>query len=827
MPPDFGSEPRVTVIILNFNGARHLEACFASLEALDYPAVELMLADNGSRDGSVALVRRRFPRVRVFELGANLGFAPAYNRAVKSVDTRYVAFLNNDTRVAPSWLSELVDAARRHGAAAAAATILDWEGARIDFVGGLPTAIGHSWQIDYGQPVGGTYPERRLLFGCGGSVLIDRDTFVSAGGFDDDFFAYFEDVDLGWRMNVLGHSTVFAPRAITYHRLHGTFGSMAHALRLRLYERNALALISKNYSDEMLAAVLPAAVGLTLARNLETAPLDGSQIRFGAASPPTAAMPSQLVAALLALEDFARWLPALREKRARIQAARRIPDAQILPLLPEPLKLHDAGDQYRETALALIRDFRIAERFGLPSPAPRVFVAGRPNLLEPELSAAPAEPRVSVVVLTASGATHLPDCLDSLRGHDWPAHRTEVIVVDNGSSTDPTPIAEQHYPGVKVVRTGRNLGFSAGNNAGARAATGDYVVFLNDDTRVDAAWLDELVGVAERRRAGCVGALMVDWSGARIDFAGGLVNFEGRGFATHYDEPVAAVEPVEEPVLFACGGAVLFRRDVFASAGGWDEPTFAYYEDVEFGWRLWLLGHEVWLAPKAIVYHKHHGTSGAGDAARIRAFERNGLRMIYALLETERLERVLPAALLMAADRALLQTPFSRAAENGAAAGHRQRLLSPRIITASFRHALIQRGARRHLGVARSLRRLGVGGLVGALGDAVGDVVSSLARRGARERYLIERQGGSTALDAQSEGVPAVSAAVLLGIQDFLRMLPDLSARRAVLQARRKRSDQEILARFGARWTAAVPSRHADLHAALRSQVIEIFRLTD
>ena len=113
-----------------------------------------------------------------------------------------------------------------------------------------------------------------------------------------------------------------------------------------------------------------------------------------------------------------------------------------------------------------------------------------------------------------------------------------------------------------------------------------------------------------------MGAFIVDWAGERVDFAGGLVNFEGRGFAQGYDLPVEDVTLEERPLLFGCGAAVLFRRDVFEASGGWDEPTFAYYEDVEFGWRLWMLGHEVWFAPKAVVHHKHHGTSGTESPAR-------------------------------------------------------------------------------------------------------------------------------------------------------------------------------------------------------------------
>lgn len=823
------SAPSVTVIVLNHNGQRHLKVCLPSLEALDYPHATSMVADNGSSDGSAEYVRQHHPAVRVLEMGANLGFSRAYNRAVREAESDYVVLLNNDTKVASTWLTELVDAAERHGVAAAASTILDWDGSRIDFVGGLPTAIGHSWQIDYGEPAGKEYPERRLLFGCGGSVLIRRDAYLEAGGFDEDFFAYFEDVDLGWRMNLLGHPTVLAPRAVTYHRLHGTWGAWSHALRLRLYERNALAMICKNYGDEALARVLPMAVALTLARNLEQARLDGERLRFGVKEPSTIALPAPLVAMLVGLEDFARWMPALRTKREHIQRTRRVGDEQILPLMTDPLKLHDLGDHYRDTAEALIRDFRIADLFGLPAPPVPLSVAAPPprDTVDPRPTGDSSVPLVSVVVLTATGATHLPECLDSLRHHDWPADRTEVIVVDNGSAVDPTTAAERHYPGVRVIRTGKNLGFSEGNNLGARAAVGEYVVFLNDDTKVSASWLDELVGVAERRQAACVGALMVDWGGTRIDFAGGLVNLEGRGFSTHHDQLLASVAPVEQPILFACGGAVLFRRDVFESTGGWDGPTFAYYEDVEIGWRLWLLGHEVWFAPRAVVYHKHHGTSGIGQAARLRAFERNGLRMIYALLEEERLQRVLPAALLMAIDRAMLTTPFSRAADDEQPSGHRALLPSLPNLSGPLRHALIQRGARKSLGVAGSLRKVGVTGLAGALRDVAREAGTAAGHGGARSRYLIERQGRRASLEGRRERVPVASGAVLLGLQDFLRMLPELSVRRAWLQAGRKRSDAEIFGRFGDRWIDAVPSAKPDLHRELRDGLMTVFGLRE
>jgi len=816
------SSPSAAVLVLNHNGLDHLRACLPALERMDYPGAQLVVVDNGSRDGSTDYVRAHHPAARVIELGTNRGFTGAYNAAIREVQAEWVALLNNDTRVHPAWLTELVSAAERNHASAAAAAIVDWDGSRVDFVGGLPTFIGHAWQIDYGQPVGREYAERQVLFGCGGAVMFRRDAFLECGGFDDSYFIYFEDVDIGWRMTLMGHPTVFAPKALTYHRLHGTTRAWAQAMRLRLYERNALATIFKNYGQDALARVLPVAVALALQRNLVQAGLDGAAFQFGRRLPPAWSVPPQIGGLLIALEDFARVLPRLREQRAVIQSRRRVPDADVLALMPEPMKLHDVGGRYRETAEALIRDFRVSEIFGLPAPA-RVGIARR------DATTGVPAPRtdpgvVSVVVLTASGARHLPDCLDSLRRQDWPADRLEVIVVDNGSANDPTAAAQRHYPGARVVRMHANLGFAAGNNAGARQARGEWLLFLNDDTRADPACVAGLVETATRRGAASVGAKILDWSGERIDFAGGLANFEGRGYPLGWDAEAATFPAREQPLLFGCGAAVLFRRDAFEAAGGWDEPTFAYYEDVEFGWRLWLLGHEVWFAPGAVVYHRHHGTSGTESPARLRAFERNALRMIYALLEERTLQQALPAALLLSLDRIALGTPFSRAAEGQPPPDTATRLaarLRPGIVRIRLLHALSRRGAQRRRSVVENVRHVGLGGLAGAAVSAARDVLRGWEAPPARDRFLIERASPATAAAAQAEPVPTAAVAALLGVRDFLDMLPELSERRAWLQARRTRSDAEIIERFGEHWRSAVPAPRPDLHAGLRRALVD------
>src|SRR5262245_46193645 len=353
------SAPSVSVLVLNRNGREHLKACLSSLLALEYPVdrLAIQVIDNASTDDSIALVREHFPSVDVLPLESNLGFAEAYNVAVERASSEFVAILNNDTRVDRQWLAELTSAADRHSATAVASKILDWTGDRIDFVGGIVSFIGHAWQVDFREPATRTYGEDELLFACGASALYNRSAFLEAGGFDSDFFAYFEDVDLGWRLNLMGHKTVLAPRALTYHRLHGSWGHLALAQRLRLFERNALAMIYKNYEADNLERVLPAAVTLSLARGLIESGVEALPLDFSSKLPPDTIIQQRLAASLIALEDFVAQLPALARKRQVIQAKRRRSDADLAPLFRDPFRLHVTGTRYEEIARALIRDF--------------------------------------------------------------------------------------------------------------------------------------------------------------------------------------------------------------------------------------------------------------------------------------------------------------------------------------------------------------------------------------------------------------------------------------------------------------------------------------
>lgn len=257
--------PSVSVVVLNYNGQRHLEDCFTSLQALDYPAekLELVLCDNGSDDGSVAFMRRRFPGVRIIQLEGNHGFAGGNNLAAAAVESDWVAFVNNDMHLEPTWLSALAQAHQDRPEAVCFSTkILSWDGATIDFVGSGINFQGFGFQVDHGKRSSTYDVARRLFSPCGGAMMIRRDIFQQLGGFDDDYFANYEDTDLGWRLNLLGYEIWFVPDAIAYHRHHGSFDRIrSHRVRV-LYERNSLYTIYKCLDDENLAVALPAAIML-------------------------------------------------------------------------------------------------------------------------------------------------------------------------------------------------------------------------------------------------------------------------------------------------------------------------------------------------------------------------------------------------------------------------------------------------------------------------------------------------------------------------------------------------------------------------------------
>jgi GT2 family glycosyltransferase len=785
--------PSVSVLIAHQGEREPDEACRASIEALDYPGDLLLIED--------------------LVIGPR-GACASYNTAVRAAAGEFVAIVGSHSRVDRRWLLELVGVAERHRAAAVGSKVLDASGQRVEWAGGTLSFTGHAW------PVTSERGEDPLLFTCNESSLFRRTTFLEIGGFDEEFFAHLEDVDLGWRLNLLGHSVVFAPEALTYRAVPVSGLAWSPSVRLRLVERNALAMIFKNYGKDALRHVFPAAVALSLLRGLIGSGIDRLGLDVSSRPPETVDVSPALVAHLMASEDFRGRLVELAAKRDFVQSRRLRSDAEVLDLFGAPLRLHDVAGPYEDVARTLLRDFHVGRIFGAPCAIPPIVpVPEPPRLVEYANRESPSrQPTVSIVILTALGPTHLRECLTSIRQQTYPADLIEVVVVDNGSAEDPASEVQSAYPRARVIRNPTNLGFAAGNNVGAAAATGDWLVFLNDDTRARPDWLDQLVGTAHRRNAAAVASCILDWSGTRVDFVDGAVNFQGKGFQLDYDAPIGSIVLAEKPLLFACGCAMLIDRPLFLAVGGFDEDAFAYYEDVELGWRLNVMGQPVWFAPQAVVHHKHHGTSGQWpEPPRRRLYERNSLRMLYRLLGEELLERVLPAALLLSADLALLSTPFSRTNDPA------RRPPEPRVLS-SVKAAIRSRGVTRSTPIARAVKQFGLKGFAALARDLMAPRRDDAASR-RRSAYAVERERAPVTPDARSEPFPIDAAAVLAGLYGFLSGLPDLSRRRSDIQRRRRTPDEDVLLRFGSHWLQRTPSPSQAEHDIVHGLVVEAFAL--
>ncbi len=256
---------KVSVAVLSWNGRQHLEECLPALRRQLPPGCdwEVLVLDNGSTDGTAGWVRRHHPEVRLIRSPGNLGFCAGNNRLVAEAEGDAVALLNNDTRPRPEWLGELVEAlAGAEGdVAAVSGRIVDWDGDRLDFARGVLTFDGHAFQKDFGRPLASVEipaAGSELLFACGGNMLIRRDSFLAAGGFDEAYFAYLEDVDLGWRLWSGGERVEFAPGAVVHHRSMATSQLLGNENRGFLFERNAFLTAYKNYQADLWRRLAPA-----------------------------------------------------------------------------------------------------------------------------------------------------------------------------------------------------------------------------------------------------------------------------------------------------------------------------------------------------------------------------------------------------------------------------------------------------------------------------------------------------------------------------------------------------------------------------------------
>jgi GT2 family glycosyltransferase len=255
-------------------------------------------------------------------------------------------------------------------------------------------------------------------------------------------------------------------------------------------------------------------------------------------------------------------------------------------------------------------------------------------------------PLVFIIVLNWNGQAHLDECLGSLSGLDYPNY--QILLVDNHSQDGSLPFVASHYPHVKVIENGTNLGFAEGNNVGIRFALSqgaDYVVLLNNDTRVEPDFLSHLIRRGEENpEVGILGGRVLMFSNPRIVNSTGVhLNQFAYGWDRDFGADNSQLAREAGEVLAVTGCLMAIKRAVLEQIGLLDSRFFAYYEDVDFCLRTWKeTNFTVEYVPQAIVYHKFSASSGASSPLKYSLLMKNRYRLFFKHFPISRVVAMFP-----------------------------------------------------------------------------------------------------------------------------------------------------------------------------------------
>ena len=308
--------PSVGIVLVNYRGADDVIECVNHLNDLDYPKerIEVIVVDNDSGDGSEERIRSEVPHVRVLQSGTNRGFAGGCNFGVANCQADIIAFINSDARPDREWVSAAVAVlASDPGIGCVASRVLDWDGSTVDYVDGALSWFGMGYKREVLQPAEGQFlEEKNVLFATGAAMFVPRAVFNELGGFDERFFMFFEDVDFGWRLNLLGYTVRYSPASVAYHRHHVAIKKFGAFRETYLLERNALLAMYKNLGSHLLQVALGAAIALSAALQVAVVNLGFLNAAFG-----TVPLSLSPWGVCVAMASLVLWATELRKLIAR------------------------------------------------------------------------------------------------------------------------------------------------------------------------------------------------------------------------------------------------------------------------------------------------------------------------------------------------------------------------------------------------------------------------------------------------------------------------------------------------------------------------------
>lgn len=256
--------PKVSVVIANYNGKHYLKDCLDSLYIQNFKDFEIILVDNDSSDGSADLVEGEYPDVILIRNPANLGFAEGTNQGIRDSKGEFILTLNNDTRLEPGFLDRILDPMEGNGRVGICASKMLFPDGRINSTGLCISRSGAAWNRGMFQEDKGQYDHQEEVFGASaGAALYRRSMLDEIGLFDEDFFMYMEDVDLSFRARLAGWNCIYVPAAVVYHHHGGTAGYMSD-MAVYYGNRNNPWVVLKNFPLRILLPSLPWIIGRNL-----------------------------------------------------------------------------------------------------------------------------------------------------------------------------------------------------------------------------------------------------------------------------------------------------------------------------------------------------------------------------------------------------------------------------------------------------------------------------------------------------------------------------------------------------------------------------------
>jgi N-acetylglucosaminyl-diphospho-decaprenol L-rhamnosyltransferase len=558
--------PRVAVIVVNYNSGPHLARCLAALAAQRFRDFTVVVVDNGSADESLGALESLPPGWRSVRLTYNAGFAAANNRALGLVESPWIAMLNPDAFAEPDWLDQMMLGVARYPDAAAFGSLQIDEARpdRLDGDGDAYHGFGVYWRGGFGQPIARQGGEGEVFSVCAAAALYNREILLELGGFDEDFFCYGEDVDLGFRLRLAGYRSVQLANAVVRH-VGGGSGGGRNGFALFHGHRNRLWLLAKNMPASVLWPLLPVYVVMSLALLLRATIL------------------GQGIVVLRALGAGLRGLPKAWAKRQNIQRNRRGNPVPLMAWSPRAVLMRRP---FIARSLARSR-LRPAQETGVVGVAMVSYQTG--PVLMAAIDAVLADPLVEKLVVADNG--------------NPPVTRAQLVE---------RATAE---PRLLVIQGQGNIGFAAGCNLAVRHLDQDFLLLLNPDCILpagSAALLkDELKA---RERPALLGAVMVDEEGRpqratrrRLPTPANLIVEALHLYRLKPDwqrveiEDTLSEEATDVPVI--SGAAMFLTRANFWALGGLDTGYFLHVEDIDFCDRFAASGGDVVLLPKLQIRH--------------------------------------------------------------------------------------------------------------------------------------------------------------------------------------------------------------------------------